>query len=278
MKIILNVVFFIFSNALIAQEGLEKQIEQFYSDINSGEEGKVKSHFHELATITALGTDTVVNMKIVDFLQLCPKFKSGKFEEKIVRIEYLSNKSHQLRYDVYFDFHIDGEYSHSGVDEITFVADNDYNYLIDKIYSSEYEFVDKMENFESDKAYADYSLNKWHLDVAEYNLDDYFGFMHTNFIFLGTDPSERWTKQEFYKFCKPYFTRKSTWNFKVNWRNTYQSKGVIWFEESLDTWMNECRGSGVLVYEENEWKLIHYNLTVLIENEKMKKFNKLRAK
>ena len=53
---------------------------------------------------------------------------------------------------------------------------------------------------------------------------------------------------------------------------------TAWFEESLDTWMKECRGSGVLVYENASWKLSHYNLTVLIENEKVGKFIKLKEK
>jgi hypothetical protein len=42
--------------------------------------------------------------------------------------------------------------------------------------------------------------------------------------------------------------------------------------------MDECRGSGVFQKVEGEWKLYHYNLTVLIENEKMDKFIKLRKK
>lgn len=123
-------------------------------------------------------------------------------------------------------------------------------------------------------------MNQWHLYAADAELDSYFGMMHPEFIFLGTDPSERWTKNDFYKFCKPYFDKGSTWDFKTNWRNIYFSQDgkTAWFEESLDTWMNECRGSGVLIYAEGEWKLIHYNLTVLVENEKMKKFIKLRSK
>lgn len=133
-------------------------------------------------------------------------------------------------------------------------------------------------NNSSSKKEVNEILNTWHQDVIEFKLDSYFDVMDDSFIFLGTDPKERWSKEEFYGFCKPYFEKKSTWNFKPLWRNIYFSEDgkTAWFEEQLTTWMEECRGSGVLVYKNNEWKLVHYNLTVLIENEKVKSFIELR--
>jgi hypothetical protein len=124
----------------------------------------------------------------------------------------------------------------------------------------------------------DDKMNQWHKDVATFNLDDYFGFMHDSFIFLGTAPGERWEKDAFYEFSKPYFEKKSTWDFKVIDRYWYYSKDkkIAWFEEDLETWMEDCRGSGVLVYEQDRWQLVHYNLTVLIENEKIQDFISLR--
>lgn len=121
-------------------------------------------------------------------------------------------------------------------------------------------------------------MDTWHEDVINSDLDSYFNVMGESFIFLGTDPKERWSKDEFYKFCKPYFDKKTTWNFTPLWRNVYFSEDgkTAWFEEQLTTWMEECRGSGVLVFKNNEWKLVHYNLTVLIENDKVKSFIELR--
>jgi hypothetical protein len=123
-------------------------------------------------------------------------------------------------------------------------------------------------------------IDKWHKDVAEYKLVEYFDFMDSSFVFLGTAPGERWTKNEFHTFCKPYFDKKSTWNFTPKNRIIYfnNNKTTAWFDEELDTWMEGCRGSGVLVNKYNKWKIVHYNLTVLIENDKIKKFIKLRKK
>jgi len=126
----------------------------------------------------------------------------------------------------------------------------------------------------------DAKMNQWHSDVAHYKLDDYFNFMTSDFIFLGTAPGERWTKSEFYDFSKPYFDKKSTWDFKVIDRHWYYSEDgkTAWFEENLETWMEDCRGSGVVIFNDNEWNIAHYNLTVLIENEKVQEFISLRKK
>jgi hypothetical protein len=40
--------------------------------------------------------------------------------------------------------------------------------------------------------------------------------------------------------------------------------------------MRGCRGSGILVKKKGEWKLVYYNLTVLIENEKIEEFIELK--
>jgi len=126
----------------------------------------------------------------------------------------------------------------------------------------------------------DILVNKWHTAAASANLEDYFAVTTDNFVFLGTDPEERWDKETFKAFCKPYFDQGKGWDFKSTERNWIFSKDkkIAWFDERLDTWMDECRGSGICVKEKGKWKLAYYNLTVLIENEKIKEFIELRAK
>jgi hypothetical protein len=121
-------------------------------------------------------------------------------------------------------------------------------------------------------------VDNWHKAAAAANLEDYFSCTTDNFIFLGTDPEERWTKEQFRAFCKPYFDKGSGWDFKSSDRNWVFSsnKKIAWFDERLATWMEECRGSGILVKEGKTWKLAYYNLTVVIENDKIKPFIELR--
>lgn len=123
-------------------------------------------------------------------------------------------------------------------------------------------------------------LNSWHSAAAIANFEEYFNLMHSDFIFLGTDPNERWDKELFAGFCRPYFEQGKGWDFKKISRNILVSsdKTWAWFDEHIDTWMKDCRGSGVFVKTPDGWKLIQYNLTVLIENEKINEFIELRTK
>ena len=121
-------------------------------------------------------------------------------------------------------------------------------------------------------------IDNWHLAAAEANYDAYFGLMNESFIFLGTAPEERWTKDEFSVFCTPYFERGKAWEFKSSNRMWNFSKNgkIAWFDEDLDTWMRGCRGSGIMIKKKGKWKIAYYNLHVLIENEKIESFIELR--
>jgi hypothetical protein len=121
-------------------------------------------------------------------------------------------------------------------------------------------------------------MNRWHKAAGTANYAGYFGFMSDDFVFLGTAPGERWDKIAFSTFSKPYFDKGKAWNFTPSNRIwMYSSDSTIaWFDEDLDTWMRGCRGSGILVRKNGEWKILYYNLTVLIENEKIKQFIELR--
>jgi hypothetical protein len=56
--------------------------------------------------------------------------------------------------------------------------------------------------------------------------------------------------------------------FTVLERHIYfdQSKKTAWFDELLNTQMKICRGSGVLVKIDGEWKIKHYVLSMTIPN------------
>ena len=134
---------------------------------------------------------------------------------------------------------------------------------------------------EDDKIFQTKNINQlldnWHKAATNADLKNYFNKMTDDAIYLGTDASERWTKDEFYKFCKPYFDKGKAWDFKAKNRTVYFSDNykTAWFEETLDTWMGECRGSGILVYQNSQWKIKHYNLSVAVPNAIIKDYVKL---
>lgn len=118
-------------------------------------------------------------------------------------------------------------------------------------------------------------LNDWHRAAAETDFERYFGhFADSTSIFMGTDDTERWNVTQFKAYSKPYFDRGRAWNFTPHSRFVMfnDDTTVAWFDEKLDTPnLGPCRGTGVLVLKDGEWKIAHYNLSVPIPNAIMDK-------
>lgn len=123
-------------------------------------------------------------------------------------------------------------------------------------------------------------LDAWHRAAATADETLFFGSMADDAVYLGTDPSERWTKEQFVAWSKTHFERESAWSFEPRDRTVYLSADgrIAWFEELLDTWMGVCRGSGVLARVDSEhgapgvWRIKHYNLAVTVPNELIERF------
>lgn len=98
-------------------------------------------------------------------------------------------------------------------------------------------------------------------------------------IFIGTDATERWNKQQFYTFAKPYFDKGKAWDFKAYDRTVHVSNNgqFVWFSELLTTWMGVCRGSGTLEKTANGWKIHQYHLAVTVPNDLVRDFLTLVA-
>lgn len=120
-------------------------------------------------------------------------------------------------------------------------------------------------------------LDAWHRAAATADEEAFFGSMAADGIYLGTDASERWLRDELRSWAKAAFERDTAWAFTPSGRQLYfaQDGQTAWFEEILDTWMGPCRGSGVLSRTREGWKILHYNLAVLVPNEKIREFIEL---
>ncbi len=133
---------------------------------------------------------------------------------------------------------------------------------------------------EKDAEAVNLLLEDWHAAAANANFDAYFSKMAEPSIFIGTDPTENWEKQDFKEWAKPYFDRGKAWSFSTLERNVFFSEEgeLAWFDELLDTQMGICRGSGVLTKEDNEWKIKHYVLSLAIPNEQVPAVTQLKQK
>lgn len=126
----------------------------------------------------------------------------------------------------------------------------------------------------------DQLITDWHHAAAVADEDSFFGAMDPEGVYIGTDASERWLRDELREWSKSAFERESAWAFTSKNRKIQISEDGrhAWWDELLDTWMGVCRGSGVLENTPEGWKIMHYQLSVTVPNEKIEKFKKLVAK
>jgi ketosteroid isomerase-like protein len=113
-------------------------------------------------------------------------------------------------------------------------------------------------------------LDDWHRAASVADESRYFGLMAPEFVFLGTDATERWDLASFRAFAHPYFAKGTAWTFTPRERHVILSPrgDVAWFDEKLDSASyGDCRGSGVVRRVGGAWRIAHYNLTIPIPND-----------
>lgn len=122
-------------------------------------------------------------------------------------------------------------------------------------------------------------INTWHEAAADANFNAYFDVMTDDAIFIGTDATENWDKKAFIAFAKPYFDKGKAWSFTTLERNIYFATDgkTAWFDELLSTQMKICRGSGILVKINNQWKIKHYVLSMTIPNDNVDEVVKIKS-
>ncbi len=114
------------------------------------------------------------------------------------------------------------------------------------------------------------TLDNFHDAAAKADAARYFGHFTSDAVFLGTDPTERWTVEEFRTWAGPYFERDSAWTYHAIERHvTLGPCGqVAWFDEVVrNEKYGDLRGTGVLALIEGRWRIAQYNLTFQVPNE-----------
>jgi hypothetical protein len=111
-------------------------------------------------------------------------------------------------------------------------------------------------------------LDGLHQDAHEGNFQSYFERYTSDAVFLGTDKSERWSIEEFKGYAEPAFADGHGWTYEVVERNWEGDGQTLWFDEILfNEKLGHCRGTGVVEWVKDEWKIAHYALTMLVPNE-----------
>lgn len=121
----------------------------------------------------------------------------------------------------------------------------------------------------SEKQAINNVLDKFHHAAAQANAQEYLNLLTDDAIFLGTDSSERWNKEQFTAFVLPYFNQGKGWLYVMKTRNIslLEDSHSAFFDEILDNKnYGRCRGSGVLIKTKQGWKISQYNLSIMIPN------------
>ncbi|MDO6444896.1 nuclear transport factor 2 family protein [Colwellia sp. 1_MG-2023] len=121
-----------------------------------------------------------------------------------------------------------------------------------------------------EKTIVNQTLERFHQAAAEANYVRYFDLFAEQAVFLGTDGNERWTKEAFKQFVMPHFSKGNGWLYTKIQRNIslVKDKDIAFFDELLfNKNYGQCRGTGILIKENNTWKILQYNLSIPVPNE-----------
>lgn len=110
-----------------------------------------------------------------------------------------------------------------------------------------------------------------HQAASDADAERYFALFTPDAVFLGTDPDERWTRDEFRAFVTPYFADGRGWTYiQITHHLSLSDDGdTAWFdEELLNDSYGRCRGSGVVERgTDGRWRIAQYNLTIPVPND-----------
>jgi len=121
---------------------------------------------------------------------------------------------------------------------------------------------------EPEAAAASAAVTALHEAAASADAETYFSLFTDDAVFLGTDPQERWTLEQFRAYAEPHFEGESAWIYHALRRDVRMlGEDAAAFDETL---INDkyglCRGTGALRRVEGEWKITQYNLSIPIPN------------
>ena len=121
-----------------------------------------------------------------------------------------------------------------------------------------------------DAAEVGVTMDAFHKAASEADFDAYFGLMHEDGMFLGTDASERWTKAEFMDYARPFMVGQGRgWTYHPRDRHVSVRGDVAWFDELIDNdKYGTLRGQGVLVREGGAWRVTQYSYSFAVPNDK----------
>ncbi len=251
-------------------------VDALFDGMREANSEKVDSLFLKDATLISIyrdkeGTHHRKSEETAKFGEVVSKHMPNELDERIWSYDVNINQDLATVWTDY-TFYFKGEISHCGVNAFTLhQTKSGWKILNITDTRTKQDCQSLPTNVEND---LNNLMNAWHKAAATADEDVFFGSMKKGGIYIGTDETELWTRDEMKELMMKYFQRDTAWDFKTIERNVYatDNEQVAWFDEKLDTWMGLCRSSGVLEKVNGEWKISHYHLSVTIDNDLIKEF------
>lgn len=254
-------------------------VEDLFNAMREANQEKARALFTTDANLVSTSLDenknpVISTIPIADFVNNIGQLQAGLVDEQIFNTEVRID-DHLATVWTDYNLYVRENFSHCGVDAFQLFKGTDGWKIF---HVSDTRRTDDCN--QEMKSPIDQLLDDWHQAASVADEVAYFGAIADDGIFMGTDATEVWDKSTFQSKTAQSFNNQSAWNFKPVSRTVtmYEDGNLAWFEETLDTWMGPCRGSGVVALTDDGWKIKQYNLAALVPNDKMDDYRKLIGK
>ena len=254
-------------------------IEQLFDGMRAADSNMVRAVFHpEMRLNTTMldqeGKPRMVEGDIDRFVASVGQSEPGTLNEKIWSYDVQIDQNLASAWTPY-TFFVGDQLSHCGVNTFQLFR-TEAGWQIIQITDTRQR--EGCRTRESDLQQELHTLiDNWHEAAANADADAFFGAMTKDGIYIGTDKSERWLRDELRKWAAEAFERETAWAFTAIDRvvTVADDERHAWWDETLDTWMGVCRSTGILERTPEGWKIKHYQLSVTVPNEKIEDFKAL---
>lgn len=254
-------------------------IEQLFDGMRAADSSMVRAVFHpEMRLHTTLidedGKPRLIEGNIDRFVTSVGQSEPGTLNEKIWSYDVQIDQNLASVWTPY-TFFMGDQLSHCGVNTFQ-LFHGEAGWQMIQITDTRHSEGCRMQ--EGDLKQELHALiDAWHQAAADADADAFFGAMTEDGIYIGTDKSERWERDELRKWAAEAFERDTAWDFDTIDRviTVADDERHAWWDETLDTWMGVCRSTGILEHTPEGWKITHYQLSVTVPNEKIEAFKEL---
>ncbi len=270
-----------FSPGWSQEKEIRAVIDKMFNAMYKADTATMRTCFTPVANFMTFSYDSRGNPRskgqsISEFLRAVAIGGAADMEERLTSWQCLIDEGIASVWTPY-EFIFEGKFNHCGINSFQLInVQGDWKITMISDTRRKNKCIDDDRTIHV----IDSLVNDWHFAATISDEDMFFGRMTPDAVYIGTDPTERWLRDELREWSRPYFSRETAWDFKPLSRNITVGPGgqIAWFDELLDTQMGTCRSTGIMEVREGEWKVVYYHLSLTLPNDKMDGFKALTGK